>query len=104
MELPNDAVGVDLSIGPPDKLSRGIGSQILARFVAMLRAEGHRSIIIDPDIANHRAIRAYRKAGFREIAELAGRTGDCLLMRHEEQDDAKPAGEQPGGRHVGPDT
>lgn len=103
-ELPDDAVGVDLSIGPPDRLSRGIGSRVLARFVAMLRAEGHRNIIIDPDIANHRAIRAYRKAGFREIAELAGRTGDCLLMRHEGRDGASPVAEQSGGRHVGPGT
>ncbi|MFC3170043.1 GNAT family N-acetyltransferase [Paracoccus fontiphilus] len=99
MDLPDDAVGVDLSIGPPDLLSQGIGSQVLARFVAMLRAEGHRTIVIDPDIANHRAIRAYRKAGFQPIAELAGRTGDVLLMRHE-----GPGTEQSAGRHVATGT
>ncbi|MCZ0961306.1 GNAT family N-acetyltransferase [Paracoccus benzoatiresistens] len=104
MDLPDDAVGVDLSIGPPDQVSKGIGSWVLARFVAMLRAEGHRSIVIDPDRSNHRAIRAYRKAGFREIADLSGRTGDCLLMRHEEPEDGRPASEQSAGRHVGPDT
>lgn len=104
MDLPDDAVGVDLSIGPPDQLSQGIGSRVLTRFVGILRAEGHRNIIIDPDIANHRAIRAYRKAGFRPIAELAGRTGDCLLMRHKGSGDGNPIGEQSGGRHVGPGT
>jgi RimJ/RimL family protein N-acetyltransferase len=104
MDLPDDTVGIDLSIGLPDQLSRGIGSWVLAQFVASLRAEGHRSIIIDPDIANHRAIRAYRKAGFREIAELSGRTGDCLLMRHEAASEGRPVAEQSGGRHVGPGT
>jgi RimJ/RimL family protein N-acetyltransferase len=103
MALPDDAVGVDLSIGPPDLLSQGIGSRALAEFVAMLRAEGHDNIVIDPDISNHRAIRAYRKAGFREIAGLAGRTDDVLLMRHDGPGDAKPGAEQSGRPHVGPD-
>lgn len=83
MDLPDDAVGVDLSIGPANLLSRGIGSRVLSAFVAKLRAEGQRTITIDPDPANHRAIRAYEKAGFRPIPDLLGRTGDCLLMRHQ---------------------
>ena len=83
MDLPDDAVGVDLSIGPAALLSQGLGSRALAAFVALLRAEGRRTIVIDPDPSNRRAIRAYEKAGFRPIPELVGRTGDCLLMRHE---------------------
>ena len=103
MNLPDDAVGVDLSIGPTDLLSQGIGSRALAEFVAVLRAEGHDNIVIDPDISNQRAIRAYQKAGFRKIAGLAGRTGDILLMRHDGCGDAKPGAEQSGRPHVGPD-
>ncbi|MGE0501197.1 MAG: GNAT family N-acetyltransferase [Rhizobiaceae bacterium] len=80
-ELPNDAVGVDLSIGEPDLLSRGIGTAALERFVAMLRAEGHETIIIDPDPANSRAVRAYTKAGFRPVPELQGRFDDVLVMQ-----------------------
>ncbi|GHG13768.1 GNAT family N-acetyltransferase [Paracoccus aerius] len=87
MDLPDDAVGVDLSIGPTGLLSQGIGSRVLSAFVAMLRAEGHRTIIIDPDPANARAVRAYENAGFRVIPKLLGRTGDSLLMRH----DARPS-------------
>lgn len=82
-ELPSDAVGVDLSIGEPDKISRGMGSQALISFVAMLRAEGHRTIIIDPDPDNRRAVRAYEKAGFRPVPALLGRTGDTLIMQHD---------------------
>jgi aminoglycoside 6'-N-acetyltransferase len=83
MELPAETIGVDLSIGRPDKLSKGIGAAALREFVAMLRREGYRTIIIDPDPSNVRAVRAYRKAGFRPIPRLEGSTGDVLIMQHD---------------------
>ncbi|UVC08518.1 acetyltransferase [Rhizobium sp. TH2] len=83
LELPSETVGVDLSIGDPAKLSQGIGSTALTAFVAMLRELGHQTIIIDPDPANVRAVRAYGKAGFTPVPELEGRTGDdVLIMQH----------------------
>ena len=82
-ELPSETVGVDLTIGDPALLSRGIGSEALRRFVATLRELGHDTIIIDPDPANVRAVRAYEKAGFVPIPDLLGRTGDdVLIMQH----------------------
>lgn len=81
--LPPDTIGVDLSIGPADLLSKGIGTAALDAFVAMLRATGFSQIIIDPDPANLRAVRAYEKAGFRTIPDLLGRSGESLIMRHE---------------------
>ncbi|TYC51869.1 acetyltransferase [Rhodobacterales bacterium] len=80
--LPTDAVGVDLSIADSERLSRGTGTRVLQEFVRKLRQEGHRRIIIDPDPANLRAVRAYRKAGFQEIEKLPGEPEDCLLMEH----------------------
>ncbi|GAB4519391.1 MAG: GNAT family N-acetyltransferase [Roseibium sp.] len=80
--LPMDAVGVDLSIAEASDLSRGYGTRVLQEFVAKLRREGHKRIVIDPDPANLRAVKAYRKAGFREMDDLLGRTGDHLLMEH----------------------
>ena len=80
-ELPSETVGVDLSIGEPDKVSQGIGSQVLRAFAQRLVGQGHRSIIIDPDPSNTRAVRAYQKAGFRPIPALLGRTGDTLIMQ-----------------------
>ncbi len=47
-----------------------------------LRGEGHETIIIDPDPANTRAVRAYAKAGFRPVPHLEGRTQDTLIMQH----------------------
>jgi aminoglycoside 6'-N-acetyltransferase len=82
MLLPEDAVGVDLSLANREELSKGIGTEVLRAFVRNLRRDGYDRIIIDPDPANLRAVRAYRKAGFREIADLLGRTDDSLLMEH----------------------
>ncbi|MES0883326.1 GNAT family N-acetyltransferase [Roseibium sp. SCP14] len=82
--LPRNAVGVDLSLADQDELSKGIGTEVLRAFVRKLRREGYDRILIDPDPENLRAVKAYRKAGFREIADLMGRTGDCLLMEHQD--------------------
>jgi len=86
-ELPMDTIGVDLSIGVPEKLSQGIGSAALRAFVNKLIDEGRQTIIIDPDPANMRAVRAYRKAGFRPIPHLEGRTGDVLIMQYDRSSD-----------------
>lgn len=81
--LPADAVGIDLTIGDADKLSKGIGTAVLNAFVRDLLALGHKTIIIDPDPANARAIRAYEKTGFRIIPHLLGKSGDSLLMQYQ---------------------
>jgi aminoglycoside 6'-N-acetyltransferase len=81
-ELPSDAVGVDLSLGDPARLSQGIGSAALAAFARQVHADGYRTIVIDPDSANARAVRAYAKAGFRPVPHLEGRTGDVLIMQY----------------------
>jgi len=80
--LPREAVGVDLAIADGSQLSRGHGTKVLRAFVAKLRREGYKRILIDPDPANRRAVKAYRKAGFKEMEDLLGRTGDSLLMEH----------------------
>jgi aminoglycoside 6'-N-acetyltransferase len=83
MELPAEAVGVDLSIANPDRLGQGIGTAVLRAFVARLRQEGHETIIIDPDPENARAVAAYRKAGFSPVPHLEGRTDGVLIMQHQ---------------------
>ena len=82
LEVPADAIGVDLSIGPERLLSRGIGSKALEQFVDRLLAQGYRTILIDPDPENKRAVNAYRKAGFQPIRRLEGLYDDVLIMQH----------------------
>lgn len=84
MELPAEAVGVDLSLADGASLSKGIGSAVLRRFAEMLLSKGHRTIIIDPDPENGRAVAAYRKAGFRPVPHLEGRTEGVLIMQFQQ--------------------
>ncbi len=82
MELPADAIGVDLSIGAVENLSKGIGTASLRKFVQKLLQDGFKTIIIDPDPDNERAVRAYRKSGFRPVKHLEGRFEGVLVMQY----------------------
>jgi RimJ/RimL family protein N-acetyltransferase len=82
-QVPADSVGVDLGIGDASRLSKGLGSAVVKAFTGLLRAEGHDNIIIDPDIANKRAVRAYEKAGFEPLIvsrESPGDDGGATLI------------------------
>ncbi len=57
-------LGVDITIGRPDLIGKGLGSATVRAFCAKLFAEGAKRLVIDPDITNQRAVRAYEKAGF----------------------------------------
>ncbi|MEZ5909413.1 MAG: GNAT family N-acetyltransferase [Hyphomicrobiaceae bacterium] len=81
--LPAEAVGIDLAIGDTDQLSRGIGSRALRLMAERLSAEGHETIIIDPDPDNRRAVAAYARAGFRPMPALIGKSGGSLIMKFE---------------------
>lgn len=83
LQVPPDAVGIDLSLSDGERLGRGLGSAVLSRFVVMLREAGHDTILIDPDPANARAVRAYEKAGFRRMDSVTEGTDRALIMRHE---------------------
>jgi aminoglycoside 6'-N-acetyltransferase len=77
--VPHDAVGIDMFVGPPERIGRGVGPRVLRAFARHLVARGATRLIIDPDAANTRAVRAYAKAGFRRFA-VAGRDKDIILM------------------------
>jgi aminoglycoside 6'-N-acetyltransferase len=81
MELPADAVGVDVSLADGASLSQGIGSAVLRSFAEGLTAQGHKTIIIDPDPGNARAVAAYRKAGFRPMPGVTSGADKALIMQ-----------------------
>ncbi|MDH3496180.1 MAG: acetyltransferase [Gemmatimonadota bacterium] len=64
-DLPADLIDVDILIGEPDSVGRGIGPQALTLLLDRLRAAGQTSVGIAAAAANPRARRAYEKAGFR---------------------------------------
>lgn len=78
---------IDLFIGEPELWGRGIGSRLVrATIDYLVRKRGAVRVVIDPRLANRRAIRAYEKAGFVRLRVLPahelheGAWHDCLLM------------------------
>lgn len=78
---------MDQFIGEPAYWNQGIGSAYLKLMCTYLKEKRDAQIVlIDPHKDNHRAVRAYQKAGFEIIRELLehelfeGRKEDCWLM------------------------
>lgn len=79
-EMPSDTVGVDIFIGRPEMTGRGVGPRILRAFARMLFESGVPRLVIDPDAANSRAVKAYAAAGFVKFAEHRDSRGVTVLM------------------------
>ena len=77
---PNGTRGIDQFIGELDMVDRGHGSAFIRTFVDRLLAAGAPRVITDPDPTNHRAVRAYEKAGFEKIHMVDTPDGPALLM------------------------
>jgi aminoglycoside 6'-N-acetyltransferase len=77
---PDGARGVDQFIGEPHMVGRGHGSALIRAFVMDLLQQGAPRVITDPDPQNRRAIRAYKKAGFREDRLVDTPDGRAMLM------------------------
>jgi aminoglycoside 6'-N-acetyltransferase len=64
--------GVDLLIGEPELIGRGLGTEALERFVrdiAFADQEIH-ACIADPDTENRSSLRAFEKAGFHVVRQF----------------------------------
>ncbi|MEQ8308550.1 MAG: GNAT family N-acetyltransferase [Hoeflea sp.] len=94
IDVPADAIGVDLSVGVEADLGKGLGTAALKAFLRKLTDEGHCNIIIDPDAANARAIRAYEKAGFVPLLVAPDPDSDQETLIMHLQTDGPP--KQPG--------
>lgn len=86
-ETDRKVYATDQFIGEPAYWNRGIGSTYLKLVCTYLKEEKDADIVLlDPHKDNHRAIRAYQKAGFAIIGELLehelfeGEKKDCWLM------------------------
>jgi aminoglycoside 6'-N-acetyltransferase len=80
----DDAAGIDLYIGEDDFRHRGFGSVLIHAFLrAIVFAEADISACaIDPVPANHAAITAYRRAGFKDVGVVfyPAEREDVLIM------------------------
>lgn len=78
--LPEGTIAIDPFIGEPDMLGCGHGSRFLKIVAERLRAEGAPAVVIDPDVDNLRARRAYRRAGFRGDTIVDTDEGPAVVM------------------------
>jgi aminoglycoside 6'-N-acetyltransferase len=76
--LPNGAVIIDAFIGEPAMLACGHGSGSCTW--SKLPAEGAPIVASDPDWDNHRARRAYKRAGFVEESIVETGNGPVVVM------------------------
>jgi aminoglycoside 6'-N-acetyltransferase len=72
--------GIDQFIGLPELIGQGHGTAFIRLFVESLFEAGAPRVITDPNPRNARAIRAYAKAGFKEIDRRVTISGEALLM------------------------
>jgi len=78
---------IDIWIGPPEWLDRGVGTQMMRQMIDRCFAEaGVSAIVIDPLNTNVRAHRFYRRLGFRVVERRMFEDDDCLVMRLEKTD------------------
>ena len=74
--------GIDIMIGNPNRLGQGLSTPVISEFMELIKnRERVEHFIIDPDVSNFRAIRAFEKAGFSRENELITPNGRALLMR-----------------------
>lgn len=78
--FPDGTQVIDAFIGEPEMLGCGHGSAFLHVLADILLGERTPIVVIDPDVANLRARRAYARAGFTEEAVVRTEAGMVALM------------------------
>jgi aminoglycoside 6'-N-acetyltransferase len=67
-DVPTGGIDLDILLGEPDALDRGVGSSALALLIERLRADPSVPAVgMSTSARNARAIRAYEKAGFARL-------------------------------------
>jgi aminoglycoside 6'-N-acetyltransferase len=79
-DFPTGTMAIDCFVGPSDMIGQGHGSVMVRLYARHLLGKGAPQVVIDPDPENERAVRAYRRAGFRDVALRADGEGDMTLV------------------------
>ena len=82
--IQEEGAGIDLFIGEPDLINKGIGTEVINRFVedVVFADPDITQCVIDPEATNAAAIRAYTKAGFTPVrtVDVPNTPGPELIM------------------------
>lgn len=77
---PKGTRAIDTFLGDPDYLGQGHAARYLHQRAKELIASGATAIVVDPDPKNHKAINAYRSAGFTGDKTYPCEDGDPVLV------------------------
>ena len=78
---------IDIWIGPPEWLGRGVGTSMMTQMIDRCFAEpGVEAIVIDPLASNTAAIRFYQRLGFVAEGRRMFAEDDCLVHRLDRAD------------------
>ena len=61
----SECVGIDLFIASPELRFKGLGARVIQKFIADFLTN-YKIVLVDPQLDNTGAIRAYEKAGFQK--------------------------------------
>jgi aminoglycoside 6'-N-acetyltransferase len=72
VQVGDGVAGIDLLIADQALTGRGLGTEVLRRFVrdVVFAAPGTTACIADPEVGNTASLRAFEKAGFRRVREF----------------------------------
>ncbi|MFC0634106.1 GNAT family N-acetyltransferase [Brevundimonas balnearis] len=86
-EIEPDLRAIDIWIGPPEWLGRGVGTSMMTQMIDRCFAEpGVEAIVIDPLASNTAAIRFYQRLGFVPEGRRMFAEDDCLVHRLDRAD------------------
>ncbi len=79
-----EAWTLDVLIGPPEYIGRGIAAKMLESFLCHIQHHNRplRTVLIDPEARNSRAIHVYEKAGFQRVSEFVPSEGTFQGQTH----------------------
>lgn len=72
--------GVDLFIGEKSFLGKGLGRMLLSRFLQKRVFPFFDHCIIDPEVANKKAVKAYAACGFKIIDQMLSERGEAQYL------------------------
>jgi aminoglycoside 6'-N-acetyltransferase len=86
-EIEPNLRALDIWIGEPDCLGRGLGTLMMREALALCFAAPEvTAVLIDPLASNTRAHRFYQRLGFRFVQRRRFGDDDCFVYRLERQD------------------
>ncbi|MEK4564134.1 GNAT family N-acetyltransferase [Alkalihalobacillus sp. FSL R5-0424] len=88
-EVEGTIYGLDQFIGEEGYRDKGVGTMLVQTMIRNLKKQGHvHSIVMDPQVQNHRALACYEKCGFIKQKLLPSREWhegeyrDCWLIQY----------------------